>query len=267
MRRLLTPVLAVLLLAAGTTTAADAKKVILRWHGQSFFDLETPKGARIVFDPHAIEEYGRISLTADLILVSHFHDDHTQIQVVENHEKAKKIPGLKAAGKRMIWNEIDEKFSFKKGEEFKVRSVGTFHDTMQGMERGLNSAFIVEVAGLRIVHLGDLGHSLTKDQIAKIKKNGEVDVLMIPVGGVYTLNGSEAKKVVEQLKPRLYIVPMHHGTKVFKEVLPVDEFIDLDDQEKKQYTVRKEATNQLDIATDAKPDKPAIVVLHFASKQ
>ena len=78
-----------------------------------------------------------------------------------------------------------------------------------------NGVFIIEVDGWRIVHLGDLGHYLTP---AQLKRIGPVDVLMIPVGGIYTLNGKWAKKVVDQIKPKEYIFPMHYGTKVFDAV-------------------------------------------------
>jgi L-ascorbate metabolism protein UlaG (beta-lactamase superfamily) len=123
------------------------------------------------------------------------------------------------------------------------------------MERGKNTIFVVEADGLRIVHLGDLGHLLTKDQIDKI---GAVDVLMIPVGGVYTINGSEARKVIDQLKPKMYVIPMHYGTKVFDDVLPLDEF--LEDQ-KKENVKRMESTNELVIKTDFKPKEPQVVIL------
>ncbi len=260
MTRFLTPLCALLLVAAGTPSpAADAKKISLRWFGQSFVSLETPAGARIVFDPHAIEAFGRNSMAADLILVSHFHDDHTRLEVISNYDKAEKVFGLKGAGKKVDWNLMEKKYAFKSGEEIKVRNVGVYHDETQGMERGKNSVFIIEIAGIKICHLGDLGHLLTKDQIEKI---GAVDVLLIPVGGVYTINGSEAKKVVAQLKPRLYIVPMHFGTKNFTDVLTVDEF--LDDQKKER--VRRETGNELIIKTDAKASEPDIVVLNPTPK-
>src|SRR5437867_12016532 len=99
-------------LSLGVGVAADEpKSVVLRWHGQSFFDLQSSKGTRIVFDPHAIEAYGRISgIKADLILLSHLHNDHTQVGVVENHQKAKIIQGIKVVGKKVEWNIVDEKF-------------------------------------------------------------------------------------------------------------------------------------------------------------
>jgi L-ascorbate metabolism protein UlaG (beta-lactamase superfamily) len=239
------------LLLTQCTSAADAKKLTLRWFGQSFFQLESSQGTRIVFDPHAIDVYGRPSVKADLVLISHFHNDHTQVEVIENRDK-KVLVGLKGTGKKIDWNPIDEKF-----RDSRIRTVGVYHDLAQGMERGKNAVFIVEVDGLRFVHLGDLGHLLSDDQVKNI---GPVDVLMIPVGGVFTLNGADAKKVVEQLKPTRYILPMHYGTKVFDDVLPVDEF--LDDQPR-EVVKQFPTTNKLTIETDFKPPKAIIAVLNW----
>src|SRR5262245_32510586 len=231
----------------GVTPAADSKKIILRWHGQSFFELESSKGTKVVFDPHAIEVYARPVVAPDLVLISHFHDDHTQIGVLDNARKPKIVWGLTAAGKKVDWNSVDDKF-----KDIRYRTVASYHDTMQGMERGKNTIFCLEVDGMNVVFLGDLGHVLTEGQIKAI---GKVDVLLIPVGGIYTLNGAEAKKVAEQLKPAKYVVPMHFGTKVFDEVLPVDEFIE------EQKNVKKYSGNKLDIESDYKPDTPQIAVL------
>ena len=89
-----------------------------------------------------------------------------------------------------------------------------------------------------------------------------MDVLLIPVGGVYTINGADAKKVVEQLKPRKYIVPMHYGTKEYDELLPVDEF--LEDQNKANVRI-KEGSSRLIVESDFKPAEPIIVVLNWKS--
>lgn len=229
--------------------SADVKKVIIRWHGQSFFELETSKGTKVVFDPHMIEEYGRIMVKADLVLISHFHNDHTQVEVIENRDKAKIINGLKPSAKRVEWNLIDEKF-----RDVRVSTVGAYHDTTQGMERGKNTIFIVEADGMRFVFLGDLGHKLTD---AQAKAIGAVDVLMIPVGGVYTLNGADAKEVVAQLKPKKYIIPMHYGTKVYEDLLPADEFLE------DQLNVKKYAGNRLDVESDFNPKEPQIAVLNW----
>jgi L-ascorbate metabolism protein UlaG (beta-lactamase superfamily) len=229
----------------------DAKPLVLRWHGQSFFDVTTTRGTRVVFDPHAIEAYGRTSVGGDLILVSHFHNDHTQVEVVENRDKARILTGLKVEGRKVDWNSIDLQF-----RDVHVRAVGVYHDDREGMERGKNAVFVVEADGLRFVHLGDLGHTLTDEQAKQI---GPVDVLMIPVGGVYTINGADAKTVVEQLKPRRYIIPMHYGTKVFEELMPATEF--LEDQERAE--VKRFESNQLTIDPAQKPARPVIAVLNW----
>jgi L-ascorbate metabolism protein UlaG (beta-lactamase superfamily) len=240
------------LLIAGTAMATDPSgKVTIRWHGQSFFDIQSSKGTRIVIDPHAIEAYGRQTVSADLILVSHFHNDHTQIGVVQNQARAKILYGLKGAGRKIDWNPIDETF-----RDVHVRAVGVYHDNAEGMERGKNTIFVIDVDGLHLVHLGDLGHLLSDKEIKKI---GPVDVLMIPVGGVYTINGAEAKRVVEQLKPKQYILPMHYGTKVFTDLLSPDEFLE------DQKNVKKYSTNQITVEAGAKVSGPIIALLDWKS--
>jgi L-ascorbate metabolism protein UlaG (beta-lactamase superfamily) len=243
------------LLIASAASAADGKKITVRWHGQSFFEIKSSAGTRIVIDPHAIEAYGPRQVEADLVLMSHEHNDHNQVGVVTNYKPAMGRHGLKLVGRRLEWNLIDEKF-----KDIGLHTVGTFHDNSQGMERGRNAVFILEIDGLRIVHLGDLGHSLSANDVKRI---GPVDVLMIPVGGVYTLNGSDAKKVVEQLKPKMYVIPMHYGTKVYDDLLPIDEFLD----EQKRENIRKLPTNELVIDTDFKPAEPVIAVLSDGTKK
>jgi L-ascorbate metabolism protein UlaG (beta-lactamase superfamily) len=134
--------------------------------------------------------------------------------------------------------------------------MGTYHDAMNGMQRGKNSVFIVEADGLVFCHLGDLGHELTPEQVKTI---GKVDVLMVPVGGIYTINGEVAKKVVAQLKPRLYVVPMHYAVAGYDDLLGPDEF--LEDQPKDSIKKTPD-TNELVIPVDIKaPATPSIVLL------
>jgi L-ascorbate metabolism protein UlaG (beta-lactamase superfamily) len=238
-------------LAMSSSFAGDGKKPVLRWHGHSYFDLTTSKGTRIVFDPHAIEGYGRQSVPADLVLISHFHNDHSQLGVLENAGKFKVLEGLKQTGNKVEWNLLDEKF-----RDVRIRTVGVYHDNNQGLEKGKNTVFIVEADGIRFVHLGDLGHLLTRDQVKEI---GPVDVLMIPVGGVYTLNGADAKEVVAELKPKKYILPMHYGTNVFDEVLTPEEFL----EDQKKENVKKKDTNQLEVDPNFKPTEPQIILLDW----
>jgi L-ascorbate metabolism protein UlaG (beta-lactamase superfamily) len=241
-----------LTLFALPSLAAEHGTMTLRWHGQSFFEVISSAGTRIVLDPHALDSYGRTIVRADLVLVSHLHPDHNQIDVVENRDQAKILFGLKTDGRRTDWNRIDQDF-----RDVHLKSVPTYHDTSEGLERGKNTVFVLKVDDLHIVHLGDLGHELTPNQIRQI---GPVDVLLIPVGGVYTLNGSEARKVAAQLKPRQYIVPMHYGTAVFDEVLPVDEFLeDWPVQDIKRF----DRANELKVDASFRPRSPLIAVLNY----
>ncbi len=229
--------------------AASEPKVTIRWHGQSFFEIVSSKGTRVATDPHAIEVYGRMMVPADLVLISHFHDDHTALESIVNHEKAKIIQGLKMSGRATEWQTIDEQF-----RDVHVRSVPTYHDTMQGAERGKNTVFVIDVDGLHIVFLADLGHALTPAQLRQI---GPVDVLMIPVGGVYTLNGSDAKRVMAQLKPRQYVIPMHCGTNVYDDLLPPDEFLE------DQKNVKRYRSNEIVVDRTFQPSEPVIAVLNW----
>ncbi len=253
MIRFLTPVLAVLALTAAAP-AQDAKQLSIRWQGQSFFEIRSSAGTRIVIDPHGIENFGPKSVDADLVLTTHFHTDHTRYDVVKNLKKAKVLDGLKGDIRKATWNNLDEKF-----KDVHVQTVGTYHDDVSGMRRGLNAVLVIEVDGFRIVHLGDLGHLLTE---AQVKAIGAVDILMIPVGGVYTLNGTDAKKVVEQLKPRYYILPMHYAVpSVYEDLLSADEFLE------DQKHVKKINKNELLIDVGAKaPDAPTVVTMHWTDR-
>ena len=238
-------------LASGPA-AAQEKKLTLRWYGQSFFQLETGSGQKIVFDPHAIPTFGRTAVTANVVLVSHPHNDHNQPEILEDSKAARVFEGV-TVGKngKQDWKAIDEKVITTR-----IRTMGTYHDAMNGMQRGKNSVFVVEADGLVFCHLGDLGHELTPEQVKAI---GKVDVLMVPVGGIYTINGETAKKVVAQLKPRLYVVPMHYAVPGYDDLLGPDEF--LEDQPKDRIKKMTD-TNELVIPIDMKaPDAPSIVLL------
>jgi L-ascorbate metabolism protein UlaG (beta-lactamase superfamily) len=238
------------------------KQVTLRWYGQSFFQLQDSTGQRIVFDPHAIPTFGTPRVKADFVLISHLHDDHNQPEVLdgffpddpkaaEKRNKGDVYRGVVPIGKgnRQDWKQYNE----TRGP-IKFRTLPTFHDAQMGLQRGKNAVWIVEADGLVFCHLGDLGHELSPDQVKSI---GKVDVLMIPVGGIYTINGETAKKVVDQIKPRLYVLPMHYGVPGYDDILGPDEFLDGQKHVKKMLD-----TNELVIPADMKtPDAPTIMLL------
>lgn len=239
--------------AIGPVAAQDKKATEVRWYGHSMFLLKTAAGTQVVFDPHAIAEYGAPPLSPDLLLISHPHDDHNRKEVLANADaKTLKVlqgVSIKGKGPATEWTKFDEKV-----KDVRARSVNTYHDEEEGAKRGKNSVLILVADGLTFCHLGDLGHELTPEQVKEV---GPVDVLMIPVGGIYTINGEAAKKVVEQLKPRLFVIPMHYGTKVYTDLPPPDEFLD---GQKKVRTLPSD-TNLLEIPAGLKADAPTVVVL------
>jgi L-ascorbate metabolism protein UlaG (beta-lactamase superfamily) len=191
----------------------------LTWFGQSCFLLESAAGTRVVMDPIPAAGLGYTppkDLKADLVTVSHEHGDHNNVALVGGNPTV--LRGLTADKKD--WVKIEQKV-----KDVSVRSVGVYHDDQSGKQRGLNAVFIFEVGGLRVAHLGDLGHLLTEQQLATI---GPVDVVLIPVGGFFTIDGRQAAQVVEQLHPSLIVIPMHYKTDVLtiKELASVDAFLE-----------------------------------------
>jgi L-ascorbate metabolism protein UlaG (beta-lactamase superfamily) len=240
--------LALLLLSpAHARAAAPAGK--LTWYGQSCFLLETAAGTRIVMDPipKGIGYELPQGLKADVVTISHEHFDHNNLGFVTG--KARVIRGLTADKKG--WARVDEKV-----KDVSIRSVGVYHDGERGAARGLDTVFIFEVGGVRIAHLGDLGHVLNDDQLAAI---GAVDVLLVPVGGKFTIDALKATRVVEQLRPRIMVIPMHYKTNAvtIKELEPLAPFVD------RKQNVRHEPSNT--IALSPMKPRPAaeIVVLGY----
>jgi L-ascorbate metabolism protein UlaG (beta-lactamase superfamily) len=239
-----------------------AKTMTIRWFGNSFFQVTDSGGRKFAFDPHAIPAFGRQFVGAQFAIVSHPHDDHSLVEMIDvgvddKTKERKRIAEsdvyrgvVETKTGKQEWKAVDD----KRGP-IRVRNVATYHDTQNGLQRGKNSVFVVEVDGLTICHLGDLGHELTD---AQVKAIGKVDVLMIPIGGIYTLNGEQAQAVVKQLKPRLYVLPMHYGVPGFDDLAGPDEFLDgVDAKSVKKAT----DTNELTFPIDAKADAPTIVLL------
>lgn len=241
-----------LLLLVGVVSAGEIK---IAWYGQSMFLIVTPTGKRIVLDPHNLEAYRITPMKADLVLMSHFHVDHNKTEVISNIKEAKQFNAMKNPSPIPPfgeWNDVDEKFG-----DVHFQSVGTFHDQMSGLQRGKNGCWILDIDGIRIVHLGDLGHQLTK---AQLKKLGTVDVLLIPVGGVYTLDGIKAFEVAQQVKPKRFVIPMHYGTIVYSDLLPINYFMD-EVKDANWPVVKQKPREWLTIDTKAAPPKQASVAV------
>lgn len=163
-------------------------KLTITWHGHSCFTISC-NGYDVVLDPYApgsVPGLPELSLTADMVLCSHEHSDHGYTQAVRIRENGTENP-------------------------FQITKIDTFHDDASGSMRGPNRIHILEAGGLKAVHLGDLGCGLTAMQADLLKKP---DVLLIPVGGYYTIDAAQAAEIVERLSPRV-TVPMHYRSDTF----------------------------------------------------
>jgi len=168
--------------------------MIISWYGQSCFKIQTKphRGAEevIIFTDPFDKSIGLKPPqgSADLVLVSHNHSDHNNIKSLK--------------GKPFI---IDAEGEYSVKDVY-IEGISSFHDNEKGILRGLNNIYTIRSEELTVCHLGDLGHILTEKQIDKI---GEIDILMIPIGGTYTIDGKEAEKVISQIDPKI-IIPMHY---------------------------------------------------------
>jgi L-ascorbate metabolism protein UlaG (beta-lactamase superfamily) len=165
--------------------------VKIKWLGHSCFLITSQSGVRILTDPFDESVgYPLPEVEADIVTVSHGHFDHNYTQAVKgNFSLVDKV------GEHSI-NGVN------------IKGVFTYHDKNQGKDRGSNIVFNITVDGINICHCGDLGHILTQQHADEI---GRVDVLMLPVGGVFTVDTEEAYEVVKVLKPAVTI-PMHFKT-------------------------------------------------------
>jgi L-ascorbate metabolism protein UlaG (beta-lactamase superfamily) len=170
-------------------------QVSLTWFGQSTFLMKTGDGVKILMDPaNPSMVKAEISENIDLVTVSHEHGDHNYVQLAKGEPVI--VRGLTGTE----YAKVDQTV---KG--IKVRTVNSFHDNQGGAQRGKNAIFIYEIKGLKVVHLGDLGHVPSADQVKEI---GAVDILMIPIGGGFTFDMPTAMEVIKLLNPKV-LIPMH----------------------------------------------------------
>lgn len=176
----------------------------IAYFGQSSFKLKG-KTATVVIDPYS-EKVGKFprDVEADLVTVSHDHYDHNAVE--------------KVGGPRFVVNGPGE----YETAGVSVIGIHTWHDDKKGSERGPNTVYVIEIDGLRVCHLGDLGHKLGQEVVEEI---GSVDIVMVPVGGFYTIDAKTAAEVVKQLDPWIAI-PMHYGSGDAEgKLAPVEDFL------------------------------------------
>jgi L-ascorbate metabolism protein UlaG (beta-lactamase superfamily) len=161
----------------------------ISWYGQSCFRLES-KGVSVLIDPFSKDIGLRVPrLNDNVFLVSHEHYDHNNVEGVPPEAFVVRGPG-----------------EYEKSGVY-VEGIMSYHDNMQGTERGLNTIYVIRMEDMRLCHMGDFGQAkLTDEQVEAI---GDIDILFIPVGGKYTIDGKEAAEIVKQIEPKI-IIPMHY---------------------------------------------------------
>ncbi len=182
----------------------------IKWFGQSCFAITSNNGTRIVIDPFDKKiGYPLPDLEADIITTSHNHSDHNNVSIVRGEFKHLDKPGQ----------------YLERG--ISISGISTFHDSKGGLFRGKNLVFKYTIDDINVCHCGDLGHKFSPEQLGQI---GSVDILLLPVGGLATINALAAVEVMEQLKP-VITIPMHYRTKALRLLgylfSPVEKFLSL----------------------------------------
>ena len=168
----------------------------IKWYGHSAFLITSDQGTKIITDPYEPGafggqlSYGKIKDQVDIVLTSHDHADHNY---------TKDLPGtpqvVKGGGSKTI-----------KGVS--IKGVSTYHDSSKGSERGANTIFTLKIDNIQLCHLGDLGHLLSDKELAEI---GPVDILLIPVGGFFTIDQKKPPVSPNRLNLKI-LIPMHFKT-------------------------------------------------------
>ena len=168
----------------------------IKYLGHAAFLITSSDGTKVLIDPYeagcfdGAVKHGKIDVQADVVTCSHQHADHYGIKDLPSGYEL-----VEGAGEHTV-----------KG--ISIHGVATYHDESRGSERGENVIFALEIDGMRLVHLGDLGHPLSDDEVERI---GRVDILLVPVGGYFTIDASVAQDTVNKLNPKL-VIPMHYKT-------------------------------------------------------
>ena len=228
--------------ASAGMTVKGGVSMKIKWYGHAAFILTSKDGVKVITDPYesgafgGALSYGTIPDEADVVIVSHDHADHFTADL---------------KGKPHILNK-EGKFTFR-GIEF--IGIPVFHDPSKGKDRGKNFLFSFTIDGIKVCHCGDLGHRLNQEELKKV---GEVDLLLIPVGGFYTLEPGEAVKVCKDINPKV-IIPMHYKTE--KCNFPI---ADAEDFLKGWKDIKRMASSEMELEVNKLPTKTEVVTLKYA---
>jgi L-ascorbate metabolism protein UlaG (beta-lactamase superfamily) len=225
----------------------------IKWFGHSAFGLTSESGKIVLTDPYEPNGYNGavgckpITANADTVTISHNHPDHNYTKELTGNPKiitqkeACEIAGIRITG------------------------IPTFHDRKQGQERGDNIIFVYEIDGLRIAHCGDLGHLLSDKDIMALGSPPDrtvvlagIDIILIPIGGNFTIDAAQAINIIEKIKPKI-VIPMHYKTEVLDfPIAKVDEFL------KGKKNVKRASASDVSVTKETLPPETEIWVLPYA---
>lgn len=214
----------------------------ITYHGHSCFKLKGAVGT-VVTDPYQdAVGFSLPNLSADVITVSHDHPDHNAITKIRPSARRERSFVIESNGEYEVGG-------------ISVFGTQTYHDASGGSERGVNTVFTIVIDEIRVCHLGDLGHELTTEQLAEI---GAVDVVLCPVGGVYTINAELAVKTIHALEPGIAI-PMHyknpdHNPSVYGDLTDLPVFL-------KAFGAEVKPSDKLKLEKSKLPEETELVVL------
>ncbi len=212
----------------------------ITYFGHSSFLVETADGVRVIMDPYrhgaynGAVGYAAIDEPAEVVVASHDHDDHGACDTIPGDPLVLMHPTSETVG------------------SLKITGVDVAHDETGGSERGKNTIATLDDGDVRLVHLGDLGHTL---DAATVDSLGRVDVLLVPVGGFFTIDHEQAAEVVESLSPRV-VIPMHYKTtSVDFPIAAVDPFLAT------QAKVQRSKESTLEVTGETLPEERVTIVL------
>lgn len=214
--------------------------MVIEWLGHSCFLVTTKNGTRILFDPYDdTVGYSRADKEADIVVISHAHSDHNDLSRITGNFAVVDKPGVHTFG------------------EITIESIKTYHDHTGGAHRGGNLISVMSVRGIRLCHMGDIGCIPGDDVMEKLKG---VEVLLIPVGGHYTIGAHEALGICERVEPNI-IIPMHFKTPATDmDIAPLHEFLEAVGRE---YDVSYPGQCHLQIDMESLKKRTRIVVMEY----
>lgn len=204
--------------------------------GHSCFLIDNEE-IKIITDPYDDSlPYKKVDDRPDLVTVSHDHFDHNAVDRLEGD-----------------FDVVDSKDGYK-SDEVNIKAISTYHDKKEGEERGENNIYVMDFADKKICHMGDIGHLLNEEDYAELEN---IDVLLIPVGGYFTIDADEAYEIAKKIDPE-YIIPMHYKTpELDLPITGVEDFIHKFDHDE------IEINDEAEVELDDLPEDKKVIVLNY----